>query len=142
VLTTGVIGWSTFARWSIESDLAALDQSIDQRRDILRRSLEVGGAAKNYGLETKKRLTPTAVVVLDELSSILPDGTYLTDLTFEAGRLRITGVSNNAAELVPIIEGSGKFKNAAFYAPTTRQNDGSNDRFSIETTVLQPRGGR
>ena len=142
VLTACVMGWTTFVRWSLDTDVAALDQAIADRRDILKRSLDSGGAASNSGPEAKKRLIPAAVVVLDELSSILPDGTYLTDLSMEAGRLRITGVSANAAELVPIIEGSGQFRNAAFYAPTTRQSDGATDRFSIEATILTTQAKR
>jgi general secretion pathway protein L len=74
--------------------------------------------------------------VLDELSALLPDNTYLTDLSLEAGRLRLTGVSANAAELVPLLEGSGHFKNAAFYAPTTRIVGGTTDRFSIEALLV------
>ena len=60
----------------------------------------------------------------------------MTDLSLDAGHLRITGVSANAAELVPLLEGSGYFKNAMFYAPTAKLTGGATDRFSIEAIVV------
>jgi len=135
-LTATVVGWTTFAGWSISASVAALDQDIADRRAILKRHADATGAGQNRGLDAKKRLSPIAVIVLDELSAILPDDTSVTDLSLEAEHLRITGVSANAAELVPLLEGSGRFKNAAFYAPTTRLAGGATDRFSIEATVV------
>jgi len=135
-LTGCVIAWTTFAGWSLSAELAALDQDIADRRAILRRAMDASAVGENGSLEVKKKLTPAAVVVLDELSALLPENTYLTDLSLEAGRLRLTGVSANAAELVPLLEGSGHFKNATFYAPTTRIAGGMTDRFSIEATLV------
>jgi general secretion pathway protein L len=136
VVAAGVVGWTVFASWSLSSDVAALDLEIAERRAILKRIAESAGGGQSHGLEAKKNLAPVAVVVLDELSVLLPDTTYLTDLSLDAGHLRITGVSANAAELVPLLEGSGHFKNAVFYAPTTRLPGGAIDRFSIEATVV------
>jgi len=136
LLAAGVVGWTSFAGWSLASDIAALDDAIANRRAILQRSSKANDAAQNQGLEGKKQQAPVVVVVLDKLSSILPDNTYLTDLALEAGHLRISGLSANVAELVPLLEGSGYFKNASFYAPTTRMNDSATDRFSIEATVV------
>jgi len=135
-LTGCVAGWTTFAGWSLSADVAALDRDIADRRAILKRLTDATGVGQNRGLEAKKGLAPIAVVVLDELSVVLPDNTYLTDLSLEAGHLRITGISANAAELVPLLEGSGHFKNATFYAPTTRLPGGTTDRFSIEATMV------
>src|SRR5262249_26113376 len=130
-----IIGWTTYERWSLSSDIAALDQAIADRRALIKRSLNASDAAQSRGPEAKKRFTPATVIVLDQLASILPDGTYLTDLTLEGGRLRISGVSSNAVELVPLLEKSGHFRNASFYAPTTRLSGSTSDRFSIEATL-------
>jgi general secretion pathway protein L len=135
-LAVFVAGWTTFAGWSLAGDVAALDQAVAERRAILERSKNSAEATQNKGLEAKKRTSPTAVVLLEELSTILPDGTYLTDLSIEAGHLRMSGVSANAADLIPILEQSGHFKNASFYAPTTRSSSNSTDRFSIEANVI------
>lgn len=136
LLTAAIAGWTGFVEWSLASDVAALDQAIADRHAVLKRSSELSGGGRDHELEEKKKLTPIAVIVLEELSSILPDNTYLSDLSLEGGHLRITGVSGNAVELVPLLEGSKHFKNASFYAPTTRLSATSTDRFSIEATVI------
>jgi len=135
VSSVTVVGWTAYTRWSLSSDIAALDQAIADRRALIQRSIEAGASSQKRGPEAKKRLTPAAVVILDKLSSILPDGTYLTDLTLDGGRIRIAGISSNAVQLVPLLEKSGQFKNATFYAPTTRLAEGNSDRFSIEATL-------
>ena len=136
VSSTFVCGWTTYVRWSLSSDITALDHAIADRRALIKRGLDAGASAQSRSLEAKKRLSPPAVVVLEELSSVLPDGTYLTDLTLEGGRVRITGVSSNAVDLVSLLEKSGQFKNASFYAPTTRLTGSTRDRFSIEATMV------
>jgi general secretion pathway protein L len=136
IVAAGVVGWTVFASWSLSNDVAALDLEIADRRAILKRIAESIDGGQSHGLDAKKKLAPVAVVVLDELSVLLPDSTYLAELSLDAGRLRITGVSANAAELVPLLEESGYFKNAVFYAPTTRLTGGATDRFSIEATVV------
>jgi general secretion pathway protein L len=138
-LAACTIGWTTFAFWSLSNDVAALDQDIADRRAILKRFADATGPDQPHGLDSKKRSATVAVEVLDELSAVLPDSTYLTDLSLDTGLLRITGVSADAAALVPLLEGSGHFKNATFYAPTTRLAGPATDRFSIEATVV-PRG--
>lgn len=136
VFTACLIGWTTFVHWSMSDEIAALDRSISDRRAVLQRASGARGDARDDGLEGRKQRTPVAVVVMDALSTLLPDDTYLTDMSLDAGRLRITGVSARATELVPLLEGSGHFKNASFYAPTTRMPGRSTDRFSIEAVVV------
>ena len=134
LFTLFVISWTSFANFSIAGDVDGLDQAIADRQAILKRRGNANDATHSRGLEAKKNAAPIVVEVLDKLSSVLPDNTYLTDLSLEGGQLRISGVSADAAGLVPLLEGSGYFKNALFYAPITRVA-GTTDRFSIETMV-------
>jgi general secretion pathway protein L len=135
VLAVGIVGWTSFVRWSLSSDVAALDQAVADRRAILRRASDPRGTSGS-DLDARKRQTTIAVVVLESLSAALPDDTYLTELSLDTGRIRITGISARPTELITRLEGSTRFKNASFYAPTTRMPGGTTDRFSIEATVV------
>jgi general secretion pathway protein L len=135
VSALGTIGWTTFTYWSVASDLAAVEQAIASKRAVLLRTSASRNAAGRGGIEARKLLGPVAVMVLEQLSELLPDDTYLTDMSLDGGRLRISGVSSQAAELVPLMEKSGHFRNASFYAPTTRIPGQLSDRFSIEAVV-------
>src|SRR5262249_42934450 len=107
--------------------------TLTERQSVLRLRLNRQGT--HSFLESKKQESAIAVLVLEQLSKILPNDTYLTDLTLDAGQLKITGVSAHATDLIPILEGTGYFKNASFYAPTTRQTEGT-DHFSIQASII------
>jgi general secretion pathway protein L len=138
LLVTGVctIAWTSFLRWSAGSELAALERTRADRRALLVRASAAGDAAGHSGLGARRLRGPLAVLVLEKLSELLPDDTYLTDLNLDGERLRISGVSSQAAELVPLLEKSGHFRNASFYAPTTRMAGKPADRFSMEAVVV------
>lgn len=130
-----MIGWMAFATWSLGDDVAALDKAIATQRAIIARKAAATEVVASNWLEAKKKESPPAVSMLDELSQIIPADTYLTELSLEGGHLRLTGVSANAAGLVPLLEGSRHFKNASFFTPTTRVAGNIGDRFSIEATA-------
>lgn len=137
-----VIGWTTFTRWSAAAELAALERTIAERRALLVRASTSREVTGRDGLETRKLQGVPAVVVIERLSELLPDDTYLTDLTLDGERLRISGVTSQAADLVPLLEKSGYFRNASFYAPTTRMAGKATDRFSIEAAILPQHEGK
>jgi len=134
VASVCAIGWTSFMRWSAASELAVLEQAIADRRVLLTRASAPNPAA-NAGLEGMRMQGPIAVLLLDRLSELLPDHTYLTELSLDGDRLRISGISSQAAELVLLLEKSRQFRNASFYAPTTRLPGGTSDRFSIEAVI-------
>jgi general secretion pathway protein L len=142
MLAIGTLGWTSYVGWSLEADIAALDQAIADRRAVLKRAADTHNRAGGGSLEARKQQSVVAVAALEALSAVLPDDTYLTDLTLDAGRLRMTGLSARATELVPLLEGSGKFKNASFSAPMTRSPGRSQDRFSIEALAVPQMGGQ
>ena len=90
-------------------------------------------------LERRKHDAPLTVLVLDTLAKILPDQTYVTELRVEGNKLRITGISRNAPSLIGLMEQSGRFTRATFFAPTTRSPSDTGDRFHIEA-IIKPLG--
>lgn len=88
-------------------------------------------------LVRRKNETPSAVIALEILSRILPDTTYLTELRVEADKVRLTGITRNAPDLIRLIEQSHHFSQATFFAPITHSPSQPGDRFSIEA-LMQP----
>ena len=86
-------------------------------------------------LERRKQSTPSSVIVLEALSQILPDHTFVTELRVEGDKLQIVGVTRDAAALIALIEQSPHFKRATFYAPTTRTPGESGERFHVEAQI-------
>jgi general secretion pathway protein L len=93
-------------------------------------------AAAEWALARRKNETPASVIVLEVLSQILPDHTYVTELRIEGDKLRLTGVTRDAPSLIGLIEQSQHFTSATFFAPTTRAPSDSGDRFNIEARIM------
>ncbi len=124
-----VIGGSLEAR---QSDLA---RSINARRIQLRGGQNVIARDATALLDRRKHETPATVIVLEALSEILPDDTYVTELHVEGNKLQIVGVTRDAPGLIRLIEHSPHFTRATFFAPTTRAPTDPGDRFHIEAHV-------
>jgi general secretion pathway protein L len=109
---------------------------IAERRTAILRSGSAGASSAEALLEQRKRATPSSVVVLEALSSILPDHTYATELRIEGDRLQVVGITHEAPSLIRLIEQSPHFTRATFFAPTTRLPGDPGERFHIEARIM------
>lgn len=75
--------------------------------------------------------------VLDELSRIVPNNAYLSNLRYREGIVELQGSAENASNLVPLMERSPVFKNVAFTAPTNRGRD-NRETFSLKAELERP----
>ena len=115
-----------------ESELA---RQISARRAAIRAGTDSGDRSPIAALERRKYETPASVIVLDALSRLLPDHTYVTELHLAGSKLQIVGITRDAPSLIPLIEQSQHFTRATFYAPTTRAPSDPGERFHIEVRV-------
>ncbi|MGY8706264.1 PilN domain-containing protein [Bradyrhizobium sp. 18BD] len=122
---------------SLSAQESELERQITQRRAALRGS-DGGERSPLALLERRKYETPASVIVLESLSRILPDHTYVTELHLAGNKIQIGGITRDAPSLIPLIEQSQHFTRATFYAPTTRSSTDPGERFHIEAQV-EPR---
>jgi general secretion pathway protein L len=128
------MGYSAFALDSLDTEQQALSRKISARRAALHTGPEFTLSAQRM-LERRKQSTPSNVIVLEALSQILPDHTYITELRVEGDKLQIVGVTRDAAALIALIEQSPHFTRATFYAPTTRTPGEQGERFHVEAHI-------
>jgi general secretion pathway protein L len=112
-----------------------LARQISQRRAAIRAGIDGGDRSPIAALERRKYETPASVIVLDALTQVLPDHTYVTELHLAGNKLQIAGITRDAPSLIPLIEQSPHFTRATFYAPTTRSPSDPGERFHIEARV-------
>jgi len=113
-----------------------LTRRINERRLAIRAGRE-GGAATTplRALERRKYQNPSSVIVLEALSQLLPDHTYVTELRIEGDKLRLIGITRDAPSLIRLIEQSPNFTRATFFAPTTKGPSDPGERFHIEAQI-------
>jgi general secretion pathway protein L len=97
--------------------------------------------AEESDLFSRKLQGPVATLIIDELSRLLPDDTFLTDFELDDDKVEIAGLSQDASKIIGILEGSPWFSDATFSAPTTRQESEARERFHIAVKAL-PRGAQ
>jgi general secretion pathway protein L len=125
-------------------NLAAQHDELAQRITRLRAaagalSNDASGsfAAARRTLEVRKHAAPSSVMIIETLSRILPDDTYVTELRIEDNQIQLVGITHDAPSLIGLMEKSGLFVRATFFAPTTRFPSEPGERFHIEA-LIQP----
>ena len=122
----------------LDAEQAALSRRIANQRAVARAARDApldSAAAAMRTLERRKVEAPAGVMVLETLSQILPDHTYVTELRIEGDKLRVVGLTRDAPSLIGLIEQSGRFTRATFFAPTTRAPSDPGERFHIEARI-------
>jgi len=76
--------------------------------------------------------------VLDELSKIVPNNAYLSNLRYRSGGLEVQGSAENASGLIPVLERSPVFENVGFNAPSNRGRD-NRETFSLKADLEKPK---
>jgi len=74
--------------------------------------------------------------MLQQLTKLLPDGTWLQELNISEDTVDINGYSNHAADLPPPLEKSPYFTQVEFTAPIIRDNQ-NREVFRIRMRLKQ-----
>jgi general secretion pathway protein L len=135
---------------AIGADVVIGNSFDAQQQELARRIAGARAAARLSGdapldvataslraVERRKHEAPSSVMILETLSQILPDHTYVTELRVEGDKLRLIGLTRDAPSLIGLIEQSGRFTRATFFAPTTRAASDPGERFHIEAQIGQ-----
>ena len=91
-------------------------------------------------LVNKKRQTPTVTELLDIVTRLTPDDTWLTEFQVTATEIRLVGASSSATTLLGLVDQSPSFHNAAFRSSITQDAKLGRERFDISAKIA-PRGG-
>jgi general secretion pathway protein L len=115
----------------IETQRDDLTRRVAERRAVIQSGHD-GTSEAALDLQRHKHETPSSVIVIEALSRVLPDDTYLTELRILGDKMQIVGLTRDAPSLIRLIEQTSHFSRATFFAPTTRSPSESGERFSIE----------
>ncbi len=119
----------SLAMGGIERRIEALQPQVD-RAQALRRRIANGAAGADV-LATQRAATGDALAVLATVTDVLPDDTYLTELTLHGRVLTLTGQSREAARLISALSADPTLRDPAFIAPVTRNETAKADQFSL-----------
>jgi general secretion pathway protein L len=102
----------------------------------LRQNLEKMADASRFLIE--KKATKTLVVeLIDEVSRLLPDHTWISRMDLSNGQLQLQGQSSVSDSLIATIESSPRFENARFRSPVVQIAGTDKDRFHISADIVE-----
>lgn len=113
----------------IESALEQLEPRAKVARLKLDEELEKLKAVST--VRTRAISEGSVVLTIADLTSLLPDGTFLTDLEIAGSHISMSGYSQAASSLIGSLQDSGAFSNVRFSSSVTKAVGYGGDRFSI-----------
>lgn len=87
-------------------------------------------------IESKKN-QPSALAMINTISQLIGDDTWLTYFKFNSGDLQVQGQSPNASSLIAYLEASPLFKQTHFVSPVTQDKKTGLERFQISAKVIR-----
>lgn len=131
-------GYGLYQAMTASQDLTTIQSRIDTLRQALqgkRGSVANAKLAAANQLFDRKRDGRPFVLLLNEMTRLVPDGTWLTALNFDGSRMTITGHGSEVPGLVKALEQSETFADVNFAAATQRDPDGNGQTFSISAGI-------
>ena len=126
--------------WLREHQIEQVEEAIDtvrtEARVVQGLKTQIEDASDAAGFMHKRRAESLPTVrVLAEVTSVLPDDTYLDRLRIWEGNVQMQGKSANAQQLIEIVNESALFDNASFRGPTRLDNRSGKEIFDLNSTL-------
>jgi len=120
---------------TLQQDLAVVKQRADQS---IAAQKEIDAEVQEGGfLAARKRQVPSASEVLYDLTHLLPDDTWLSELEITGGEVRINGFAGSASAILGLVDQSKRFVNAAFRSPVVQDQRANREQFNIAARVSE-----
>ena len=113
-----------FKQKSVEA--VALRKKVDQAK------------LENKFLEEKKRDTFQILQILNELTMVVPDDTWVSNFEVRNREVHLHGQSVASASLISLIDASPLFNNVSFRSPVTQNRKNNTERFHISAELDLP----
>jgi general secretion pathway protein L len=114
----------------------AIAEVQDESRRVQRLKEQVADSSEAASFLTKRRSeSPMAVEILAEVTTTLPDGTYLDRLVVGEDNVIMQGKSGNAQQLIELVNRSEMFDEAAFQGSTRLDTSTGLEVFEVASKV-------
>ncbi len=109
-----------------------------KKAKLLRKELKSVIVSSKF-LNNKKNDSPSLVNILQEMTTRLPEDTYITRLKVDKEKLELTGQSNNASSLVPELNKSSSWFQPEIVGGVTEDRRTKKEKFTIKALLKEPR---
>lgn len=121
-----------YARGAQQLDTAieSLDADVKEVRALSERRKEQ--IQQIASVREQKQQAVPVIKIWEELSRVIPDDAWASDLSINGGKIRVTGFSQSAAGLIAALDASPLFRGPTFSAPVVKSPEMDRERFTID----------
>ena len=112
----------------VEKDVKTIDGFKIEIDDLYNEATE---------LVDKKTYQPSALAIINSISELITDDSWLTHFKYNNGEIQIQGQAPTASSLIGILESLSLLENTHFVSPVTQDKKTGLERFQIAATVIQ-----
>ncbi|MBV9248254.1 MAG: PilN domain-containing protein, partial [Acetobacteraceae bacterium] len=109
----------------VDEQIAVLQPSVDQVQSLRRRMTDEG--AGQDAMAKARAASGDVIVAIAAITAILPDDTFLTDLSLRQRTVSMTGQSAAAPKLITALAAGPGLRNPVFAAPVTHNGSSGKD---------------
>jgi general secretion pathway protein L len=114
----------------VDAEIEKMEPAAKKARAVFKRRAD--SMARLQALSREKQAYLPTVRILEELTHIIPDETFLTDFTLDKQKIRISGFSTSAASLIAVVDASPLFANPKFTAAVVKVPGRNGEQFNME----------
>jgi general secretion pathway protein L len=142
ILCGAVIAWPVWFEYQTVNLLREKTGEIEKEaRKIKELQSEIDQVIGETGaLIEMKNSAPPMLEMLNSLSALINNDTWLSYAHYSDGHLQIQGESPTASGLIAVLEDSELFSNAKFVSPVTQDTTTGLERFQITVDVVKAGG--
>jgi general secretion pathway protein L len=136
VVTAGSLVWQ---QRQIAIDLQQKMYAVRERAALsMRLEEQLNARRKAIGMVSAQRQDYLAISdVLLELTKLIPDGSWLQRVNLNSGSLIVSGQSDQASELIALLEASPMFSAVRFKSPVVRDRRSGKEKFDLTMNLTQ-----
>ncbi len=128
--------------WQLNIRHAVLTGQLDELKKEVRSIEGLQSEAENIdafaeAIESIRTEDKSKLVLLEEVTDLMPSDSWLTQFDYDADEkeIKLSGYSDSASQLIPILEESSYFENVRFTSPITTDRRTGKERFRLEMTI-------
>ena len=135
--------WRSISKPTTCRRLAAADELAQRVAEAKRRAeaslklqkeIQETTEAGQY-LVSRKRQTTSVSELLNTLTQLLPDDTWLSELQITVGDVQLSGYAASATALLKLLDENAGFSNAAFRSSVTQDSKLGREQFDIAAKI-------
>ncbi|MGB4498405.1 MAG: PilN domain-containing protein [Methylococcaceae bacterium] len=121
---------------NLQKQISSVEKEVKSVKSLQAEMDEI--REENQALINEKTATPPVVAILNEISALLKDDSWLSYLQYSDGQLQLQGESPTASNLLADLEASDYFAKVSFASPVTQDKASGSERFQITAEITKP----